>query len=63
MDPGLAAAIPNPPRIVAFRNVLTHGYATVDDELVWSVIEGNVPDLLVLLARLLDEAGDASTAP
>ena len=33
-DPTLAAAIPDLPRIVAFRNILIHGYATVDDRLV-----------------------------
>lgn len=43
---------------MAFRNVLIHGYATVDDRLVWGVVEGNLPGLLVLLSRLLDEAGE-----
>ena len=33
-DATLAACIPDLPRIVAFRNVLIHGYATVDDRLV-----------------------------
>lgn len=58
VDPDLAAGIPNLPRIVAFRNVLIHGYATVDNQLVWAVVEGDVPGLLTLLSRLLDEAGD-----
>ena len=57
--PELAAGIPDLPRIVAFRNVLIHGYATVDDRLVWGVIEGDLPRLLALLSRLLDAAGDA----
>ena len=57
-DPGLAATIPGLPRIVAFRNVLIHGYATVDDALVWGVVEGSLPGLLELLARLSDGAGD-----
>jgi uncharacterized protein with HEPN domain len=33
-DADLAAAIPELGRIVAFRNILIHGYATVDDALV-----------------------------
>lgn len=37
VDPDLAAAIPDLPRIIAFRNVPIHGYATVDDELAWGV--------------------------
>ncbi len=57
-DPGLAASIPDLPRIVAFRNVLIHAYATVDDQLVWGVVEGDLRGLLALLARLLGEAGD-----
>lgn len=57
VDPDLAASITSLPRIVAFRNVLIHGYATVDDRLVWSVVQGKLTELLGLLARLLDEAG------
>jgi uncharacterized protein with HEPN domain len=33
-DPTLAAAVPDLPRIVAFRNILIHGCATVDNRLV-----------------------------
>jgi len=58
VDPDLASSIPDLPRIVAFRNVLIHSYATVDDRLVWEVVEGMLPRLLALLTRLLDGAGD-----
>lgn len=34
VDPGLAAKVPELARIVAFRNVLIHGYAMVDDVIV-----------------------------
>lgn len=50
--PSLAATIPDLPRIVAFRNVLIHGYATVDSRLVWGVVEGKLAELLALLTRL-----------
>ncbi|MDQ2804454.1 MAG: DUF86 domain-containing protein [Pseudomonadota bacterium] len=53
VDANLAATIPDLSRIVAFRNVLIHGYATVDDRLVWEVVERDVPGLLALLGRLL----------
>jgi len=53
-DPDLAENIPNLPRIVAFRNVLIHGYATVDDRLVWGVVEGELPRLMAHLTHLLD---------
>jgi len=57
-DPETAQAIPELRRIVAFRNVLIHGYATVDDKLVWGVIEGHLPALRATLRRLLDQAGE-----
>ena len=55
--PELAARIPDLGRIVAFRNVLIHGYATVDDQLVWGVVERDLPLLLRVLSGLLP--GDA----
>lgn len=32
-------------RIIAFRNVLVHGYDIVDDRLVWGVLVSNLPTL------------------
>jgi uncharacterized protein with HEPN domain len=54
-DPALAAAVPDLPRIVAFRNILIHGYATVDDRLVWGVVERDLAGLREILGRLLGE--------
>ena len=48
-------------RIVDFRNQLTHQYSTVDDAIVWAIIERDVPVLrrecIGLLQRLGAEAG------
>jgi uncharacterized protein with HEPN domain len=44
------------PRIVAFRNILIHGYATVDDRIVWGVVEGSLPALRAALKKLLGDA-------
>jgi uncharacterized protein with HEPN domain len=49
----VAAAIPDLPRIVGFRNVLIHGYAAVDNKIVWGVIENSLGPLLELLESLL----------
>jgi uncharacterized protein with HEPN domain len=54
LDIELAAAIPELPRIVAFRNILIHGYATVDDALVWQVLVDKLPALQRTLRTLLD---------
>jgi uncharacterized protein with HEPN domain len=53
IDPQLASQIAELPRIVAFRNVLIHGYATVDNRLVWGVIETSLDPLRDTLASLL----------
>ena len=42
-------------RIIAFRNVLIHGYADVDDRLVWDVINTNLPTLCRDVDTLLRE--------
>jgi uncharacterized protein with HEPN domain len=52
-DPIVAATIPELGRIVAFRNILIHGYAQVDDRLVWGVVEGKLPVLRSELDDLL----------
>jgi len=52
--PEVAASIPDLPRIVAFRNILIHGYATVDDALVWQLLVEKLPALQEVLRRLLD---------
>lgn len=43
-------------RIIAFRNVLIHGYADVDDRLVWDVIKTNLCTLSREVDALLKEA-------
>ncbi|MBK8132960.1 MAG: DUF86 domain-containing protein [Gammaproteobacteria bacterium] len=53
VDPQLASQIADLPRIVAFRNILIHGYATVDNRLVWGVIETSLDRLRDTLASLL----------
>jgi uncharacterized protein with HEPN domain len=52
-DETLAAQIPELPRIVAFRNILIHGYADVDDNLVRQVVTDKLPELDGVLAELL----------
>ena len=53
VDPDLAATIPELPRIIAFRNILAHGYAIVDQSIVWKVIQENLPELRTRLKTLL----------
>ena len=57
VQPGLATRIPEHRRIVAFRNILIHGYAVVDDELVWQLLESRLPGLAKAVRELLDTTG------
>ncbi len=56
VDPGIAARIPDLPRIIAFRNVLIHGYATIDARLVWGVVENDLGRLSAAITQLLGSA-------
>lgn len=54
--PLIADQVPDLAKIVAFRNVLIHGYATVDDALVWGTVESKVEPLIGCLKGLLGSA-------
>lgn len=53
LDPEVAGRIGELPRIVGFRNRIIHGYDTVDDAMVWGVIEAHLPRLLSEVEREL----------
>lgn len=54
-DADVAARISDYPRIIGFRNVLIHGYADVDDALVWGMLEADLPKLIAEVRALLGE--------
>ncbi len=51
--PELAKSISHASEIVGFRNVLIHGYATIDSKIVWHTIQTSLPDLKQAIAREL----------
>ena len=55
LDAALVARIADAPRIIAFRNVLIHGYATISNKLVWSVVTDDLPALIATLEALLHD--------
>jgi uncharacterized protein with HEPN domain len=55
-DPQTAARIGDHPQIIAFRNVLIHGYDLIDHVQVWSVITQDLPRLEQQVKQLLGEA-------
>jgi uncharacterized protein with HEPN domain len=56
VDAETAALIAELPRIVGFRNVLVHAYASVDDKLVWGIIEADMQSLRRQLEALVAQA-------
>jgi uncharacterized protein with HEPN domain len=55
IDPAIASRIPDGRQIIAFRNVLIHGYAIVEHDRVWSVIQRSLPNLVAAVETLLIE--------
>ncbi len=53
VDPETAARIPDVHRIIGLRNVLAHGYAAVDDRVVWAAASTRVPHLRDAVDELL----------
>ena len=51
----MASRIPDLAQIVAFRNQLIHGYATVNVGTVWNITQNALPVLLSAVHSLLDE--------
>ena len=53
LDEPVAARITDYRRIIAFRNILIHGYTEVDHMLVWEVVTTKVPTLTTEVNALL----------
>ena len=53
IDPRIARNVAELRRIIAFRNILVHGYAAIDYDTVWRLIEDKLPELQVNLQALL----------
>ena len=62
LDGSVAARIPDVPQVVAFRNQLIHGYASVRPETVWNIAQTALPSLLLAVQALLDESGNSGPA-
>jgi uncharacterized protein with HEPN domain len=64
VDPQMASSLAELRRVIAFRNILVHGYAAIDYDTVWRLIQDKLPQLQTHLTRLLrntDPSPDPST--
>ena len=55
IDPATASQIGEYQRIIAFRNILIHGYAEIDHRIVWNVLELKLPVVLREASSLLGD--------
>ena len=46
-------------QIIATRNRVAHGYLGIDEDVIWYIIQTDVPNLLPALRNLLDSAREA----
>jgi uncharacterized protein with HEPN domain len=44
---------------VAFRNVVVHEYFRVSLNLIWAIVQNNLPPLKLAVERILQELGEA----
>ena len=58
VDPALAKRIPELARIVGFRNLLIHGYSTIDHQRVWALTRQELLSLREVVEALLMELGE-----
>jgi uncharacterized protein with HEPN domain len=56
--PEVVGRISDHQQIIAFRNQLIHGYATVQDALVWDIVQTDLPVLRQQAADLLRQLED-----
>jgi uncharacterized protein with HEPN domain len=62
VDPQIADNVAELRRIIAFRNILVHGYAAINYDTVWRLIQDKLPELQSNLTMLL-RAADPSQHP
>lgn len=61
VDPGTASRVPDIHKIIGMRNVLVHGYAEVNNTIVWLAANKAIPALIPVLEALLDEVAPPSS--
>ena len=47
------------PKMIGMRNVLVHNYFNIDLEIVWAVVEQELPALKTALSNILNEGAEA----
>jgi len=56
-DPSVLSEIREHRSIISFRNILIHGYNSIDNRIVWGIVEEDLDNLIQDVTRLLKEMG------
>lgn len=59
-EPEIAARVEDMQRYISLRNQITHGYDTVDYNILWNVSQREIPKLLAALDEILTKSPDVS---
>ncbi len=54
LDPGVS--ISSSRKIIGLRNILAHAYDGVEDELIWGILQKDIPQLKLEVAELLGQS-------
>ncbi len=57
LEPALESKFTHCRRIIGFRNVLIHNYWSISHDIVWGILESDLPILKLEVASLLKTAG------
>lgn len=52
-DPEISELIPDSREIINLRNVIVHGYAVVENETIWGILQSDLPDLYDQVRKIL----------
>jgi uncharacterized protein with HEPN domain len=61
-EPTVVSTITDARQIIAFRNILVHGYDIIRDEVVWGILESDLPTLTQQVNTLLEQGEAEQTA-
>jgi uncharacterized protein with HEPN domain len=53
LDQDVLTRIRNARSIISFRNILIHGYDSIDDRIVWAVVQNDLHELMVDVEGLI----------
>ena len=60
LAPEVAERVPQYRQIIDFRNLLIHGYTSIDARVVWDILQHDLPALRDRVSDLLEEAAGQS---